>query len=114
MIVRIGRSTTGLALLAIAIGSSGCVGGLLYSQTTLPLDVNLEGAPYAQGRQAGSWKTVDIPVWPPFRARVDWGSIAIGDALEEAGIRTVHYADLETISVLGGIYVDRRLHVYGE
>ena len=103
---------TTLALAALILVSSGCVSGAIYSHTTVPLDVNFEGAPQKPDHRGPSWKTLVIPAVVT-NLRFDWGSIAIGDAAERAGIETVYYADLETLSVLG-LWTQRTIHVYGE
>jgi hypothetical protein len=43
---------------------------------------------------------------------VQFASWAIGDVAKRAGFKTVHYADLEILSILG-IYTQRTIHVYG-
>jgi hypothetical protein len=100
------------SLAAVLISSSGCLTGAIYTHTTVPLDVNLEDTPQKPERRGGSWKTIMIPLYyvnPQF----DWGSTGVGDAVERAGIETVYYADLETLSVLG-VWTQRTIHVYGE
>ena len=105
---------TTVALATLILVSSGCVSGAIYSHTTVPLDVNFEGAPQKPDHRGPSWKTLTIPVfYYGGRLRFDWGSTAIGDAAERAGIETVYYADLETLSVLG-VWTQRTIHVYGE
>jgi hypothetical protein len=47
------------------------------------------------------------------RLQVDWGSTAIGDGMRAAGLTRVHYADLETLSILG-LWTQRWIHLYGE
>ena len=101
-----------VALSALILVSSGCVSGAIYSHTTVPLDVNFESAPQKTDHRGPSWKTLAIPVYYG-RLRFDWGSTAIGDAARRAGIESVYYADLETLSVLG-IWTQRTIHVYGE
>ncbi|HEB89428.1 MAG TPA: hypothetical protein ENI85_07645 [Deltaproteobacteria bacterium] len=101
-----------VALVTLVLVGSGCVSGAIYSHTTVPLDVNFEGAPRASDHRGPSWKTLSIPIYYG-RLRFDWGSTAIADAARRAGIETVQYADLETLSVLG-VWTQRTIHVYGE
>ena len=106
-----GRTIAVAVLLVVTMGLSGCLSGAIYTHTTVPLDVNLEGAPAHPGHRGGSWKTLVIPLYVA-NPRFDWGSTAIGDALEQADLDTAYYADLETFSVLG-IWTQRTIHVYG-
>jgi hypothetical protein len=48
-----------------------------------------------------------------YYVRVDWGDGAIGKIANEHGIKTVHYADLETLIILG-IFTQYTVHIYGE
>jgi hypothetical protein len=100
------------SLAAVLMFSSGCLGGAIYTHTTVPLDVNLKDTPQKPAHHGGSWKTLEIPAYYT-NLRFDWGSIGVGDAVEQAGIKTVYYADLETLSVLG-VWTQRTIHVYGE
>jgi hypothetical protein len=97
-----------LALLAAATTPLGCLSGAIYTHVTVPLDVNLDRTPvhddYARDE---AWNTLQYYV------RIDWGSDGIGDIAKEHGFTRVHYADLETLSVLG-IWTQRWARVYGE
>jgi hypothetical protein len=92
------------------VGATGC----LYTHVTQPLDVNFDNTPVHDGRRGDeAWNTLRIPVSLFLVIQVDWGTDAIGDAAREAGMTTIHYADLETLSVLG-IWTQRWAVVYGE
>jgi hypothetical protein len=43
-----------------------------------------------------------------------WTDRDVSEALRHAGISEIRYADLETLSVLNGIYARRRLIFYGD
>jgi hypothetical protein len=96
-----------LALLVLANATLGCVSGAIYSHVTVPLDVNLDQTPVHQDYGRDSWNTFQYYV------RVDWGSAGIGDIAREYGFTRVHYADVETLSVLG-LWTQRWARVYGE
>jgi hypothetical protein len=91
----------------------GCLSGGIYTHVTEPLDVNLNETPVHDGGEGESWKTLRVPITSGLFVQVDWGSDAVGDAARSAGITTVHYADLEILSVLG-IWTQRWAVVYGE
>ena len=48
-----------------------------------------------------------------FGLRTQWGSRAIGDAALTAGLETVDYADIRTMSILGGMWRKDAIVVYG-
>lgn len=103
---------TGLVLSLIML--TGCVSGEIYSHTTRPLDVDFNNTPVHDGRRGESWKTLVIPIYyQDAFLRFDWGDMSIANSMEEAGIETVHYADVETRSVMG-IWTESWVHVYGE
>lgn len=106
--------------LVLALLLGGCASGLLYTRTTFPLDTDFADTPSRIDREAPpepseGWKTITIPVgfWLGADLSIDWGDASIARALEEAGIETVHYADVETFSVLL-VWTERRVRVYGE
>lgn len=95
------------ALTFLAFWGSGCLSGLVYSHVTRPLDVNFDQTPVHAERAQSSHKTVEYYV------RVDWGSTGLADIGKAHGFDKIHYADLETLSILG-FYRQRWAHVYGE
>ena len=99
---------------------SGCATGAIYTQTTLPLDTNFDDTPSGiEGHEAadpkGAWTTIRLPTGFlfGFGLYIDWGDASVASALEDAGIETVHYADLEITSILT-VWTQRKLRVYGE
>ena len=101
----------GLLMSVLAV-STGCFGGAFYTHTTVPVDVNFKDTPRKPEHRGESWKTLVIPLYVA-RPQFDWGSTGVGDAVKQAGIETVYYADLETLSVMG-VWTQRTIHVYGE
>ncbi len=102
------------ATLVLAVSSTGCLNGAIYTHTTQPLDTDFADTPVHEGGRGDSWKSLVIPLfYYPGALQFDWGDMSIANALSEAGIDTVHYADLETRSILG-IWTERWVHVYGE
>ncbi len=99
------RRWVGLALAALVC--PGCLGGVIYSRVTVPLDVNFDATPVHTERATGSWNTLQYYV------QVDWGSDGLGDVAKKHGFTRIYYADLETLSVFG-IWTQRSAHVYGE
>jgi len=96
----------------------GCVSGAIFTHVTVPLDVDLDATPAHEDRFThgfdDSWKTLVIPlIGIGGRVQFDWGDMSIATAIEEADLETVHYADLETLSILG-LWTQRWVHVYGE
>jgi len=110
---KITRCAALLGLTVCLAGAMGCLSGGIYTHVTEPLDVNLNETPVHDGGEGESWKTLRVPITSGLFVQVDWGSDAVGDAARSAGITTVHYADLEILSVLG-IWTQRWAVVYGE
>jgi len=104
------RRLVGVWILGLAFVLPGCVSGLIYTHVTTPLDLDLNNTPVFTGRQqAGKGDTKTIRYY----VQIDWDSNAIGDIAKKAGLTEVHYADLETLSVLG-IWTQKTVHVYGQ
>lgn len=98
------------ALLPAVLG--GCTYGFLYSDTVRPLDRNMEGALF--GSQQGTSQTKQLH--DPFVSgvTVEWASRAIGDAARNGGIEEIQFADIHTVSILGGLFRTSTVLVYGE
>jgi hypothetical protein len=92
---------------------SGCVAGAarpsgaIFSRTIEPLDLNFNNTPVHSQRADEGANTLQYYV------RVDWGSFAPGEVAKSYGFSEIHYADLETLSVLG-FFTRRTVHVYGQ
>ncbi len=81
--------------------------GAILTRTVRPLDVNLRETPVFDRTASSGANTVQYYV------RIDWGSFGTGDVAKRYGFSEIHYADLETLSVLG-FFTRRTVHVYGE
>ena len=98
----------GLTILAAVLCVAGCSPrGLLFTKSTLPLDTNLSHTRKVPHYEKGDVKHLH------YYMDVMWSSNAIGDIARQHGIESVHFADLETLSVLG-IFKRYTVHVYGE
>lgn len=92
---------------------SGCVAGAarpsgaIFSRTIEPLDLNFDNTPVHRQHADQGANTLQYYV------RVDWGSFAPGEVAKSYDFSEIHYADLETLSVLG-FFTRRTVHVYGE
>ncbi|NOT32299.1 MAG: hypothetical protein HOP15_17775 [Planctomycetes bacterium] len=87
---------------------SGCAGpqGFVYTHTTQPLTTDFHQTPVVGDEAAGDVKEIQYYV------RVLWSTNGIGAIAKANGFDKVHYADLETLSVLG-IWTQQWVHVYG-
>lgn len=86
---------------------SSCVAGSIYTHTVEPLTTNFHNTPVVDDAAGeGDVKQIDYYV------RVSWSANAIGEIAKANGFDEVHYADLETLSVLG-LWTQRWAHVYG-
>jgi hypothetical protein len=95
----------GTCVLALAI--SGCgLSGFLYTNVTVPLDLNLDATPLVEQDDDRDVKTFQYYI------RVDWGDASIGTIAKENGFEKVHYADLRTLRVLG-VWTQRFVTIYG-
>lgn len=91
-------------LIAIPLFAAGCV----YRHTVEPLDVNFDRTPVVKKTEDGDIRRFKYNV-----VDVQWHSNAIGDIAAKNGFKKIHYADLETFSILG-IWTQNRVHIYGE
>lgn len=94
---------------------SACIVGHIYQHTHEPLDLNLAQTPvFAAPDQRGESSVKHIHV-PLTSLEIDllWNSNAIGDVMKRNGLEEVHYADLETFSILG-IWNEYTVYAYGK
>lgn len=97
-----------LTILVVTLLLAGCSPrGFLFTKTTMPLDINLSQTASGSHHGRGNVKHLHYYV------DVMWSSNAIGDIARQNGIETIHYADVETLKVLG-IFNRYTVHVYGE
>jgi hypothetical protein len=91
-------------------------GGLLFSNTVRPLDINQTATPTSQVRAKGDIKHAY------FAVTAMWDSNAIGDIAKKNGIETIYYADIEELVVLeilqyiyiGPVWRQYTVHIYGK
>ena len=109
------RLRTGLLLLTLLV-TSGCFSptGYLFTYSTIPYAL-----PYDHVISKASKKcVVDITqLKEPFsqaNLSVVWTSRAAAEAAARAGLKDLRYADLQTLSIMNGTYLRRRLVFYGE
>jgi hypothetical protein len=88
----------------------GCVRGLLYTHTTKPLTTDYQQTPAGSGLNTAHGDTKHINI----HLQVKWDSNGIGEIAKSNDIREVYYADIETISVLFGIWQQQYVHIYGK
>ena len=99
-----------LVLAAVLLLSfSGCGLGLIYTCRIEPYDTDLSETPVVMTAQKGDTKQLRYSI---IGAR--WDSNAIGEIAKANGIETVYFADVETLSVLLGIWTQRWIIIYGE
>ena len=105
-----------LFMLVSIISGCGSIGtfytfdgaGILYTHTVQPLTLHRGPIDVIESSNArGEGNQIDTPY-----ASVGWTSNAIGAIAKKAGMKTIHYADMEMWSVLG-IWSQRIVHVYG-
>ena len=99
-----------LTLALTLLLTCGCLTGLIYTNTTVPLDRNFDRTPVYSG-SGGKVRHIHIPI-PTFRIDFLWDSNAIGDIARKHGLKTVYYADLQERKILG-IWNTYTVHVYG-
>lgn len=102
-----------LVLLALSTGCGFGPRGFVYTDMTYPLVTNMERTPVGSKEARISTKKIKEPV-SGLNVSVEWNSRAIGDAARQAGMERIYYADLHTISVLGGLWEEREIVVVGE
>jgi len=101
------------ALLLLCGMCTGCVYGLLYTNTTEPLVLNMDRTPRGPDQAFLDTKQVKGP-FSGVNLSAEWNSKAIGDAAKKAGIKKIFYADMQTFSILGGLWKKETVRVRGE
>lgn len=85
----------------------GCVNGLIYTHTIVPLTKDYHATPVPGGGGRGDTKHLQLSY-----VNVMWDSNGIGDVARQLGLQEIDYADLERLSILG-IWTQEWVHVYG-
>ena len=109
-----GRPFLGALVAVLTLAMSGCVGtGLIYTRVTRPYSRNFQGTP------AGT-KTCRVNehiLREPFSGAsmsLSFTTRVAEEAARTAGMTNIYYADLETLSVLRGIYEKKTLILCGD
>jgi hypothetical protein len=102
-----------VVLLLAGAACTGCVRGFIYTDVTVPLDTNMAATPRGGEVGESDSRQVELPVGG-MRIGAEWNTRAIGDAARAQGLKRVHYADLRTVSVLGGVWLRQTAKVWGE
>lgn len=101
-----------LALLAI-LCLTGCTSGLLYSNKRTPLTRNLRGTPL--GTKIGEMSVKELrEIFTGVDLRAQWSSNAIGDIAQQFGMKEIYFADINTLSILAGIWKEETVRVMGD
>ena len=92
---------------------SGCMQGLIYTNSTVPLVINMNNTPVGNKSASISSKQLKEPV-SGLGISAEWNSRAIGDAAKRSGLTQINFADMHTFSILGGIWKKQSVQVWGE
>jgi hypothetical protein len=87
-------------------GATAALSGCLYVHTVEPLTTDFHDTRVVSATGRGDVKQIDYYV------RLTWSANAIGEIAKQQGFDEVHYADLETLQILG-IWTQQWAHVYG-
>ena len=99
--------------LFIIITCPGCRHGFIYSNVTVPVVTNMDKTPRGTKLAAISSKQIKEP-YSGLGLSAEWNSRAIGDAARRAGLSKIYYADMQTISVFGGVWKKQKILVMGK
>ncbi len=110
-----------LAVLA-ALLSAGCgavvsnghavLVGAVYTRVTYPLTHDLDRTPAAEAAGSGKIIRIKEPV-SGYGVYAEFNSNALGEIARHNGLKTLHYADIERLSVLG-IWRHDEITLWGE
>jgi len=106
------RLCTIVGLLA-AISCTGCMRGWVYTNVTVPLVCNMDKTPRGSKMATIDSRQIKEPI-TRVRMSVEWNSHAIGDAAKRKGLKEVYFADMQTFSLFGGVWKQRKVRVWGE
>lgn len=119
-----GKKLTGCACLAavIALVSTGCGAvvknghavliGAVYTRVKFPLTTDLNQTPAGVDTGGGKIVRIKEPL-SGYGIYAEFNSNAIGEIAKSHGLKTVYYADVERLSILG-IWRNDEVIVYGE
>jgi len=99
------------AALLPALLLAGCTTpGLLYTDVTWPLTINMNETPRAEGYASDGQNAFREPIT---RVRAEWSGYGLGKAARKGDIDVVHYADVRRQSFLLGIFSRTTIELYG-
>ena len=108
---------SGLSIVSVVfwlvLAGSGCTSGFIYTNVTFPLTTDMNRTPVGHTFASVNSKLLQEP-FTGFDLTVEWDSRALGDAVRKAGFETFYFADLHTISILGGLWEQQAVRVWGE
>jgi hypothetical protein len=87
---------------------AGCGAGIIYTHTVVPLSLDMQQTKVVQTEGTGNIKHIQVSI-----IGVAWDSVAFGDIAKKNGLNELHFADLETLKVLG-IWNQYTVHLYGK
>lgn len=102
----------GAVLCCLLLSTPGCVRGYIYTSITKPLDRNLNANKMPQRVSDADTKELSDPFFTS--VRVQWDSNAIGDVMTRNDLDNAQFADLETFSLLFGVWKQENVRVSGE
>ena len=92
---------------------SGCAPGFIYTHITVPVSVNMKYTPVRTKRAEIKTNQLKEP-FTGLGISAEWNSRAIGDAVKKIGLKNIYYADMEILSILGGIWREQKILVKGD
>jgi len=102
-----------IPLVLACITLMGCAQGFIYTNTTTPYCTDLRGTSLGSSIGRGSTKQISIP-FGKVDLTADWSSRGLHDIAEANGLKTINGCDEHLISVLGGVWKQQEIVVYGE
>ena len=92
----------------------GCVArGFLYTRVTEPATLDFQKTPVGSKRIVVRAYRLQEPV-TGYGIAAEWDKDPVKAAAAQAGVTNLYFADLRTLSILGGLYRARTLIVYGD
>ena len=101
-------------LILLTLSMSGCapLSGIIYTHTFTPYTQDLHNTPFSETKAGDHVVKIKEP-FSGLGLYAEFDSNAIGDIARKYGLTRVHFADLETFSVLG-FWTESNIIVYGE
>ena len=100
----VNRGRSIVALLVVALLSSGCM--KLYANYKATMDIHVDNTSLGEKEGRASRHTV---LW-----LVSWGDAGVAAAAKNGGLTTVNHMDVEIQNILFGLYTKETTIVYGD